>query len=653
MKTILLTLCCISAISATARLPPFQWANKMVGARSISLATDVLGNVYTFGNIGPSSTLDVDPGPGTYFLNGVDGTKIIYKLTTAGAFVWAKQLPGNATTECIRVDAAGNVYVVGHFTLTADFDPGPGVFKLTTVSQNDIFTLKLDPAGNFLWAKSQGGSQGEIAYSVAISEAGIVYTAGYCSGTVDFDPGAGVFNLTAGILSDCFISALDANGGFLWAKHISGGFNLANSITTNALGNLVIAGEFSGTKDFDPGAGVFNLTSAGASDIFILKLDGLGNFIWAIAVGGIGSEGDESVALDPLGNVFATGRFPSTSDFDPGPGIANLTASGSADIFVLKLTVSGNFVWAKQMTGQLGEAGKDIAVDAAGNVYTTGFFEDIVDFDPGPGIFNVTTKGSRDIFISKLDTDGNFGWAVGFGEVTSEDEGQGISVDAAGSVYTTGSFQGQIDFDPGPGVSILLNSNAAIFLHKFGPGGVLPLTLLSFSATAAANGNLLKWQSTSEINTKHFEVEWSTDGQQYNKINTIRAAGNSTQTLHYSYIHAQPIKGINYYRLKMVDIDGQFTYSPVVKINVNITSSGITIYPNPVPDFLQLNIRALKNETILFQLHQADGKVFASKSFNLIKGINNLNWNVAAIATGSYFISSGNKNFETVKICKQ
>jgi len=656
MKTIhLLVACLLILTAANAHVPGLQWVNKMVGSDSKSFATDPLGNTYFFGNIGLSATLDVDPGPGVYNLNGADGTVIIYKLNTSGQFVWAKQLPFGVTPECIRADAAENVFITGQYSLTKDFDPGPAVFNLTGVGQNDIFILMLDAAGSFLWAKSQGGTQGEIGYSVAISATGTVYTTGYFSGTADFDPGAGIFNMTAGILSDTYISALDPDGNFLWAQHIAGGFNMAHYITTNALGNIIIAGQFSGTKDMNPRAGVFNLTAKGADDIFILKMDALGNFLWAGAVGGASSDGNKAVALDPQGNVYVTGRFKLTADFDPGPAVFNITASGSEDdMFVLKLTPDGNFVWAKQMTGLQGEVGNDIATDAVGNVYTTGFFEDVADFDPGPGVYNLTTNGLRDIFISKLNTDGNFGWAVSFGETTAEDKGIGISVDAAGTVYVTGAFLGQVDFDPGPGQAILINGNTAIFVLKLGAsGGPLPVSLGNFSGAVTTTGNALQWQTAQEINTASFDIQWSRDGQHFTNIASFAAAGNSTGNLHYNYLHSLPVAGINYYRLKMIDNDGRFTYSPVVKINVNIFSSGISIYPNPVNDLLKLNLQALKNETILFQLHQADGKVIAKKSFNLINGTNNLNWNVTAIAAGNYFISSGNKNFGTVKICKQ
>jgi len=656
MKALQLTIIFLfTAALATAQLPPFQWANKIEGGNSKTLAIDGQGNVYFVGEIGSTGTYDVDPGPGVYILDGANGIVIIYKLNSAGAFVWAKQMP-DITTECIRVDAVQNVYLGGHYSLTKDFDPGPSVFNLTGVGQNDIFSLKLNEAGNFLWAKSQGGTQGDVAFSIAISTAGIFYSTGYFAGTSDFDPGPGVFNMTAANLTDTYISALDADGNFLWAKHLGGGQNQARAITTNVLGNIIIAGSFSGTTDFDPGAGLNNLTTAGADDIFILKLDAIGNFIWAKQAGGITADIPEAVALDPLENVYATGRFNLTSDFDPGPGTFNLTTVGNTDgitdVFVLKLAANGNFVWAKQMGSPAVDLGNDIATDAAGNVYTTGIFQNIADFDPGAAIFNLTSKGGSDIFISKLTTDGNFVWAVSFGS-GSADRGDAIAADAAGSVYCTGNFLGQIDFDPGPETAILDDGSIKIFVLKFAPGVVLPITLLNFSATTLSNANLLQWKTSQEINTKHFEIEWGADGLSFIKISTQQAAGNSSAVRKYSYLHTSPAGSSNYYRLKMVDADVRFTYSPVIKVNSSITSPAVTVFPNPVANVMNVDVMALKNEIVSFRLYSAEGKLLNTRYVKLVKGNNLFTWNLQAISAGRYFLSSSNNQFNSVGIIKQ
>ena len=105
-------------------------------------------------------------------------------------------------------------------------------------------------------------------------------------------------------------------------------------------------------------------------------------------------------------------------------------------------------------------------MDTNGNVYTTGIFQDMADFDPGGGVYNLNTNGSNDAYISKLNTDGSFGWAVGFGSVTSEDKGDGVAADATGAVYLASTFQGQVDFDPGPGSKILITSIQSNFFNE-------------------------------------------------------------------------------------------------------------------------------------------------------------------------------------------
>ena len=184
-------------------------------------------------------------------------------------------------------------------------------------------------------------------------------------------------------------------------------------------------------------------------------------------------------------------------------------------------------------------------------------------------------------------------------------------------------------------------------------GSTLPLTLLSFTANVNNTQEVqLQWKTAGELNTKDFEVEWSNDELHFSKIAVIQAAGNSTQNMHYPYLHKLPADGNNYYRLKIRDIDGGFTYSPVIKINVVVTKVKIAVFPNPVIDFVNLQVQSLKNEAILFYLHSADGKTVATKSFGLIKGINLLSWSLQKLAPGNYFISAVNKYFKTIKIIK-
>src|SRR6185436_8730374 len=210
------------------------------------------------------------------------------------------------------------------------------------------------------------------------------------------------------------------------------------------------------------------LSSSGSTDTVISKLDSLGNFIWAKKMGGASTDWGYSIAVDLNGNLYTTGWFSGTADFDPDTTTYNLTSNGGYDIFVSKLDSSGNFLWAKQFHGIGNDAGISIGIDGSGNVYTTGYFSNAADFDPGNGIYNLISAGNIDIFISKLNSSGNFVWAEQLGG-TSDDAGTSISVDASENVYVTGYFSDTVDFDSGVGI-FNLNSFGShdIFVVKLG-----------------------------------------------------------------------------------------------------------------------------------------------------------------------------------------
>jgi gliding motility-associated-like protein len=405
-------------------------------------------------------------------------------------FKWAKQMGGTgayANGNSIAVDATGNLYVIGNFSGTVDFDPGPGTYNLTSAGNSDMFIAKLDSSGNFIWAKQIGGGDSSFyiasGSSITLDAAGNIYSTGTFEGIVDFDPSPSVFTLSAignfSILAS-FVLKLDVDGNFVWAKHIGGGIDWAGgrSIVTDAAGNVYTSGIFQWVQDFDPGPAVFNLDGE-YSNIYITKLDADGNFIWAKApeftFANNGIEGGR-IALDAAGNIYCTGDFFGEADFDPGAGVFTLNSvCGDKDIFVWKLTNDGNFVWVKQIGGVGIDQGTGIAVDQSGNVYTSGVFSNTVDFDPGPGIYNLTTSawssqlpGSHR-YLSKLNTNGDFVWAKMDWYADDYFYSRLASFDTAENFYTTGGFQNTVDFDPGPGIYNLTSFGTDdIFVLKVG-----------------------------------------------------------------------------------------------------------------------------------------------------------------------------------------
>jgi hypothetical protein len=389
----------------------FVWARRMGGALSgadwdegNSLALDASGNVYITGFF--QGVADFDPGPAVYELTSFNESDVfVSKLDTNGNFVWARQMGGTASefAYSVTVDTGGNIYTTGSFEGIADFDPGASTYHLTSTGIQEVFISKLDSSGNFVWARSMGGPDFERGEDVVVDSGGHVYTIGWFVGAADFDPGPETTTLTGAGFGDIFVSKLDSNGNFVWAKRMGGtSFDRGDSLTIDSGGHLYLTGSFSDTVDFDPGAGISNLVSAGNDDIFVSRLDNNGNFVWARRMGGVNLDDSFGLALDASGNVFTAGSFSDTVDFDPGPGTYNLTSAGNFDIFVSKLNSSGDFVWARGVGGPNFDASYGLALDTAGNPYTTGYFEGTADFAPSEGIYNLTSAGDGDIFVLKL-----------------------------------------------------------------------------------------------------------------------------------------------------------------------------------------------------------------------------------------------------------
>jgi gliding motility-associated-like protein len=446
-------------------------------------------------------------------------------------FNWVQQLDRKTglpfdESYFIGTDAAKNVYVAGNFHFTVDLDPGPGA---TNVSSNfdNIFVCKFNSSGSFIWGRHLGkNDRYTVCKSLSVDSKGNVFTTGYFTGTADFDPGAGVYNLSANASvnsesPDIFISCLDTDGNLRWAKQIGdNNIDIANSITADIFGNVYITGYFSGVVDLDPGFGRSDKGKQNVANTFIIKLDIGGNFKFAQVFEGTHTATGKFIRTDNKGNLFISGYFYGDVDFDPGTGIRLLSTGITAESnFLSKLDSSGNFAWAiKDITGLdiatdgLGNvytyfdlltkydangnevwmrptggtpnttfAYADITTDANGNIYFTGLFHYTRDFDPGPAEYNLTTNGggyASDVFVCKLDNNGMFVWAKSFGG-RAEDYATSITVDNDENVYTTGVFLGTADFDGGPGTYPLTSpAGGGIFIHKMSRcNNIPPVTL--------------------------------------------------------------------------------------------------------------------------------------------------------------------------------
>ncbi len=378
------------------------WAKGFTGFWNApdAIAVGADGSVYTTGAFG--GTTDFDPGSGVANLSPhTYQDAFVSKLDSAGNFVWAKALGGTSGAEGfgIAVASDGSVYTTGQFDGTVDFDPGSAKYNLTApAGQEEAYVSKLTSAGSFVWANAFAASSSTTSTGIAVGADGSVYTTGDFSDTADFDPGSGTFNLTSAGAEDAYVSKLTSAGAFVWAKQFGGsGYDDAYGIAVASDGSIYAAGRFEDGCNFDPGATNLTLPSAGAGDIFVAKLTSAGGFVWAKGIGGSGDDWGQGVAVGPNGNVYLTGEFQGTVDFDPGTGVANLTSAGSEGSFVARLDSAGNFLWAgatgspaTDPYGRIDNLSQSLAVAYDGAVYTIGQFEGTGDFDPGTGTFNLT-----------------------------------------------------------------------------------------------------------------------------------------------------------------------------------------------------------------------------------------------------------------------
>jgi len=219
-----------------------------------------------------------------------------------------------------------------------------------------------------------------------------------------------------------------------WAKG-GGGYSIdyGYDVAVDQNGNCYVTGKFHGSAEF----GSTTLTSYGGWDIFVAKLDANGDWQWAVNAGGIFQDEGSSIAVDDEGNSYITGVFYDVAYF----GNITVPSVGGLDVFVAKLDTNGNWQWVIRAGGWVGEAGYGIAVDDYGFLYVTGHFMWTAPF----GNTTLTSQGSADVFVGKLDMSGTWQWAVSAGG-PSEDYVRDIAVDSMGMVSIAGDFMGSAVF---------------------------------------------------------------------------------------------------------------------------------------------------------------------------------------------------------------
>lgn len=436
----LLSIC--TAVTYSYGQADLLWA-KQFGSESVEfpsvMCTDDDGNIYVAGGFSESITF----GSITLTSNGVINIFIL-KLSSTGDPIWAKSIGSTYMDQAksIHINSSGDVIVTGNFAYTVDFDPSENTTTLTSNGIQDGFLLKLSNSGDFIWVKKISyNDDDEISYAVSDVD-GNIYVTGFAEFLVSFEPEF--------INDRCFLQKRDSAGNILWNRWVyNNGIGSSRGVELRLISDkLYLSGGFSGTIYLNTDSPVDSYSSNGGSnDIFIMKFDTSANQLWAKAMGGYYEDYLKDFEVDEAGDIYLTGEFGMTVDFDPGESEFILTSAGNRDIFILKLTALGEFSWVKRIGAIEGQNVTDISILENNQFLLTGAFTQTVDFDPGDGI-EERTADFVDLYIASFTMPGEFQWVRTMGGPDYQQTYDCLLLNS-GNMLLANSISGSADIDPG------------------------------------------------------------------------------------------------------------------------------------------------------------------------------------------------------------
>jgi hypothetical protein len=418
---------------------------------SIAMAAD--GSQYVTGPFAGTLTL------GATTLTAGTGRQGLYvaKYSAAGVALWANKLEASSPIySSVTVDAAGNAYVVGYFN--SDITIGATTYTSTSP---DAYIVKYDAQGALQWAQRGNGSFAR-AYGAAVDPAGNVAIVGSCANSVAF--GGQSFSG-----SGPFYYKFSPAGAVLQAVRYSTSTS-PKALAFDGAGNAYITGELRSVDLF--GTSIV-LSSAGGSDVFVCKLDGAGNPLWARRAGGTSDDGGYSIAVDGGGNAVVGGNY-------------DVSASGpyASSIYLARFSTQGTPLWSRIIVPSAASDARaaGVAADGRGGYFVTGGFS-------GTAVFGSTslTAVGRQAFVARYDGLGNAVWAdrtVGASASGNDANAYAVATDTGGNAYVIGSAQGTVTFG-----SQATTGGPSTFVARLTAGGPLAARSASAAVPLAAYPN--------------------------------------------------------------------------------------------------------------------------------------------------------------------
>lgn len=452
MKTLLMVLFVafvVMPIGLSAQTEEWLWANGVGGTgfdRGEVIASDEDGNCYVAGLFHRSVTF------GTINLSTLDpnGDLFLAKLNNHGVWEWVQKLHNSneyyITITDIAFDNNNDVYLTGNFTGYMILDD----ITIYSDGGTDIFIAQMDPNGNWLWADNVGSIDHEYCYSIDVDQSGNIYITGQYYQTLTI----GDTYLPDTGWQEIFVAKMDSTGVWIWAQHSGGTCDAGGrEITVKDNGDIYVVGDVTALATFG------NITFSGFNS-FVAKMDNNGDWIWATGFYSVagGSNKYVDVYTDDTDNtsIYVSSLFQGTSVF----GSISITSAGSYDVFIAKLNDSGQWIWAKRGGGPNSDSPSGLVIDDNGNAYATGDYRGAANF----GAHLSTSSGDSDVFVVKIDSNGNWLWIRSAGGIMG-DYVQDITIDCSNNVYVTGFNYGIAVFGD---YQIPQNGEGDIFVAKLG-----------------------------------------------------------------------------------------------------------------------------------------------------------------------------------------
>jgi len=379
-----------------------QNSNSSIICRSITIDSD--NNLYVTGTF--KGSVDFSLGGATNIVNSVGVQDLfILKTDVNGNLIWIKFIQGSGGSLFSRniFLKNDNLYINGTYTGSIDFDPSSNTQYMSGTYNSTSFILKLTKNGGFVWTKRNIKSSniyGGIAISdVDVDNFGNLYTCGSIRGEIIFEDTTHITEATNNSMTnfdgDAFIEKRDTSGNFIWLKIFQGNSDdYILSVESDSLGNLYCTGNGNYGMDLDPSSNQVLLSDMDNKECFVLKLNSLGNFIWAKAFvpsSAFGSNGF-SIRVDKSNNIYSIGGYYLETDINPDPNAEQiLPIGGKSNFYIQKLDAGGNFIWGKGIQSDLINASLPsnykIFVTENLNIYTSGSFHETIDLDPDNTVF--------------------------------------------------------------------------------------------------------------------------------------------------------------------------------------------------------------------------------------------------------------------------